>query len=308
MAQIYLQALLGQEVMKEIRTRLFDHTLRLSLRFLDHNPVGRLVNRITNDVETINELFTDVMPRLVHDLFMMAGVMVALFLMSPRLGVVALLTLPPAFVLTALFRTRARDAFREVRSAVSRINAFLSEHISGMRVVQLFVREARSLAEFRERNRGLLSANLREMYVFAVFRPIVDLLATTSLAIVLYFGGRFLLADVVSLGVLIAFLNLIRMFYQPVMDLSEQYNVLQSAMAGAERVFQLMDTADVIPQPAEPDGPRAGTRRHRVRPGRTLPTRPTSRCFTISRSPWRRARPWPSWATPGPARPRSPRC
>ncbi len=251
-AQINIQAFLGQAVMKSIRTGLFDHTLRLSLRFLDRNPVGRLVNRITNDVETINELFTEVMPRLVHDLFMMAGVMVALFLMSARLGVVALLTLPPAFALAAAFRTRARDAFRAVRTAVSRLNAFLSEQISGMRLVQLFVQERRSLEEFRQRNDGLLAANLREMYVFALFRPIVDLLATTSLAVVVYFGARFLLADVVSLGVLIAFLNLIRMFYHPVMDLSEQYNVLQSAMAGAERVFQLLDTADAIPQPDRP--------------------------------------------------------
>jgi len=251
-AQINLHAFLGQAVMKEIRTRLFDHTLRLSLRFLDRNPVGRLVSRITNDVETINELFTEVMPRLVHDVFMMAGVMIALFLMSARLGVVALLTLPPALLLTAIFRSRARGAFRAVRTAVSRINAFLSEHISGMRVVQLFVQEARSLEEFRERNNGLLKANLREMYVFAVFRPMVDLLAATSLAVVLYFGGRFLLAETVTLGVLIAFLSLIRMFYQPVMDLSEQYNVLQSAMAGAERVFQLLDTGDAIPQPARP--------------------------------------------------------
>ncbi len=253
-AHINLQALLGQAVMREIRTRLFDHTLRLSLRFLDRNPIGRLVSRITNDVETINELFTEVMPRLVHDVFMMAGVMAALFLMSPRLGAVTLLTLPPAFVLTAVFRTRARAAYRAVRTAVSRINAFLSEHISGMRVVQLFVQEARTLGQFRERNGGLLAANLREMRVFAIFRPTVDLLATTSLAVVIYFGGRFLLADVVTLGVLIAFLNLIRMFYQPVMDLSEQYNVLQSAMAGSERVFGLLDTSDAIPEPERPAG------------------------------------------------------
>jgi ATP-binding cassette, subfamily B, multidrug efflux pump len=251
-AQINLQAWLGQSVMRRIRTGLYEHILRLSLRFLDRNPVGRLVNRVTNDVETINELFTEVMPRLVGDVCMMVGVMIALFLMNTRLGLVAVATLPPVFLLSALFRTRARDAFRAVRTSLSRLNAFVSEHISGMRVVQIFVRERRTLREFQDRNEELLAANLGEMHVFAVFRPLVDLLATSSLAVVLYFGGRFLLADIVSLGVLIAFLNLIRMFYQPVMDLSEQYNVLQSAMAGAERVFGLLDADDIIPEPDRP--------------------------------------------------------
>ncbi len=250
--QVYMQAYVGQGIMKDMRTQLFDHTLRLSLRFIDKNPVGRLVSRITNDVETINELFTEVLAALLKDLSMMVGVMVALFLLSPRLGLVALLTLPPAFVLTVVFRRRARNAFRSVRRSVSRLNAFISEHISGMRIVQLFVQEKRSRREFGERNDELLKASLGEMYVFAVFRPIVDLLATVSVAVIVYFGASFLLRDLVSLGILIAFLNLIRMFYQPVMDLSEKYNILQSAMAGGERVFDLLDSRDVVEQPAEP--------------------------------------------------------
>jgi ATP-binding cassette subfamily B multidrug efflux pump len=248
-AQIAFQAHLGQAVMREIRTGLFDHTLRLSLRFLDRNPVGRLVSRITNDVETINELFTTVLSSLLKDFSMMIGVMVALFLMSPRLGLIGLLTLPPVFVLTALFRVRARDAFRRVRLAVSRINAFLSEHISGMRIVQMFVQERNTARQFQERSGELLQASLGEMYVFATFRPLVDLMGTVSLAVIVYYGARFVQSDLVSLGVLIAFLNLIRMFYQPVMDLSEKYNILQSAMAGAERVFALLDTKEAIPEP-----------------------------------------------------------
>jgi len=155
-------------------------------------------------------------------------------------------------VLTLLFRRRAREVFRRVRLAVSRLNSFLSEHLSGMRVVQLFVQERLSLAQFRENNGRLLAANLGEVHAFATFRPLVDLLSTTSLAVVVYFGGRFLLRDLVSLGTLIAFLNLIRMFYEPVMDLSEKYNILQSAMAGAERVFGLLDTDARIPEPGAP--------------------------------------------------------
>ncbi|MBN1835625.1 MAG: ABC transporter ATP-binding protein [Spirochaetales bacterium] len=250
--QVYLEAYVGQMIMKDLRTQLFDHTLRLSLRFLDRNPVGRLVSRITNDVETINEMFTTVLSSTLKDLAMMVGVLVAIFLLSPRLGLVTLLTLPPVFVLTLVFRTRAREAFRKVRLAVSRLNSYLSEHISGMRVVQLFAQEKASKQAFEERNQELYKANLGEMFVFATFRPLVDLLSTVTVAVIIYFGAGMLLRDVVSLGVLIAFLNLVRMFYQPVMDLSEKYNILQSAMAGAERVFNLLDASDRIVEPERP--------------------------------------------------------
>ncbi|UCF98026.1 MAG: ABC transporter ATP-binding protein [Spirochaetaceae bacterium] len=250
--QVYLQAYVGQMIMKDVRTQLYDHTLRLSLKFIDRNPIGRLVSRVTNDVETINELFTDVLPALLKDFSTMIGVTIALFLLSPRLGGVTLLTLPPVLIVTAIFRLKARSAFRAVRQAVSRLNAFISEHISGMRIVQLFVQERRSHREFRERNEDLLSANLGEMFVFATFRPIIDLLATVSTAAIIYFGASFLLRDLISLGILIAFFNLIRMFYHPVQDLAEKYNILQSAMAGAERVFNLLDTDEKIEQSTAP--------------------------------------------------------
>ncbi len=265
--QTYLQAYVGQMIMKDLRTETFDHTLGQSLRYLDTQPVGRLVNRITNDVETINELFTSVLPSLLRDFVMMGGVLVALALLSPRLALVTLATLPPVLVVTLLFRSRAREVFRRVRQAVSKLNGFLAEHLSGMRIVQLFVRERFSLGQFRDGNDQLLAANLGEMYVFATFRPLVDLFSTTSLAAIIYFGGRFVLRDLVSLGTLIAFLNLIRMFYEPVMDLSEKYNILQSAMAGSERVFGLLDTDARIPEPASPkalDGVRGAIRFDRV--------------------------------------------
>jgi ATP-binding cassette subfamily B multidrug efflux pump len=250
--QTYLQAFVGQLIMKDLRTELYDHTIGLSLSYLDSQPVGRLVSRITNDVETINDLFTNVLPSLLKDFSMMAGVLVVLFVLSPRLALITLATLPPVFALSLIFRSRARDAFRRVRLAVSRLSSFLSEHISGVRVVQLFVQERLSMGMFRKNNEELLGANLNEMYLFATFRPLVDLLSSTSLAVILYFGGRFLLHDLVSLGTLIVFLNLIRMFYEPLMDLSEKYNILQSAMAGAERVFDLLDIKARIPEPAAP--------------------------------------------------------
>lgn len=250
--QVYLEAYVGQMVMKDLRTELFQHTLGLSLRYLDSNPVGKLVSRVTNDVETINEMFTSVLTAVMKDFSTMIGVTVALFLLSPTLALVTIATLPPVFLVTVLFRRRVRNAFRTVRVAVSDLNAFLSEHISGMRVVQLFVQERRIGREFEERNEAALSSSLAEVRLFAVFRPLVDLLSTTSVAVVIYFGALFLIRDLVSLGVLIAYLNLIRMFYQPVMDLSEKYNILQSAMAGAERMFELLDADDRVSEPKDP--------------------------------------------------------
>ena len=250
--QVYLGAFVGQMTMKDMRSQLYGHTLGLSLKFLDKNPVGGLVSRITNDVETINQMFTDVLNAVLKDLSMMAGVMIALFILNPRLGLVAVLSLPPVFFITVIFRGRARDVFRKVRLTISRLNTFLSEHISGMRIVQLFVQEKRTRQEFRKRNDDAFDANLTETRLFALFRPLADWLSTVSIAVIIYFGAGFLMKDLVSLGVLIAFLNLIRMFYQPVLDLSEKYNILQSAMAGAERVFSLLDSDDELTDPAHP--------------------------------------------------------
>ncbi|MEW5817919.1 MAG: ABC transporter ATP-binding protein, partial [Spirochaetota bacterium] len=261
--QIFLMTVIGQKVMKDLRLQLYDHTIRLSLRFIDSNPVGRLVTRITNDVETINELFTTVITSFLKDVSLMLGVFVTLFLLDFRLAGISLLCLPPLAIASFLYRTKARDAFRRVRAAVSRFNSFLSEHISGINVVQLFDRESLSLKDFNKRNSELLKANLREMYVFATFRPLVDILATAAIGVILYFGAASFLKGLISLGVLIAFINLIGKFFDPVRDLSEKYSLLQSAMAGSERVFALLDENSFIPQPAEvsiPAGNRPGSR------------------------------------------------
>lgn len=245
--QVYFMALVGQKVMKDMRMELFSHTIRQRLGHLSAHPVGRLVTRVTNDVETVNQFFTEVLINLLRNLALMVGSVATIMLLNWRLGLVTLATLPPVLIVTVLFRSRAREAYRTVRLWVSRVNAFLSEHLSGMSIVQLFVRERRVWAEFNEKNEELKRANLGEMYVFATFRPIIDLLSSTSIAIVIYFGAGFLLKGLVSLGVLIAFVNLIRRFYQPVMSISEQFTVLQSALAGSERAFEMLDVVDRIP-------------------------------------------------------------
>lgn len=245
--QVYLTAYTGQLVMKRLRLSLFHHTIHQSLGFLGNQAVGRLVTRVTNDVETINEFFSSVLSQMARNLSLMVAVVVTMYSLNARLATIILATMIPVIVITEVFRRLARDAYRRVRLAVSAVNAYLSEYISGMSIVQLFVQQQRSRREFRERGHTLLSAHLSEMYVFAIFRPVVDFFATLSTAFVIYFGARLLGAELVSVGVLIAFTNLIRRFYMPVMNISEQFTILQSAMAGSERVFSLLDEDHRIP-------------------------------------------------------------
>ena len=245
--QVYLMAKVGQNVMKRLRLEIFSHTLSLRLAYLQHHPVGGLVTRATNDVETLSELFTNVAISLLKDLFVIVGVVVTMVLLESRLALAAILTVPPVVIATGFFRARARAAFRRVRHWVSQVNSFLSEHISGMQIVQLFAAESRSLKRFEERSKSLLEASIFEVRVFAFFRPLVDLFTSVSIGIVLYYGAGLNAKGSVSLGVLIAFINLIGRFYQPIQDISEKFTVLQSAMAGGERVFDLLDTDDQIP-------------------------------------------------------------
>lgn len=252
-AQTYIASLIGQRVMKDLRMDLFEHTERQSLAFLARHPVGRLVTRMTGDVETINEFFTSVLVSFAKDASLMVGVLVALIALSPRLGLVVLATLPPVAVASTISRVKARDAFRRQRQWLSKVNSFLSEHLSGVAVVKLFAGRARSVREFEKYDRELLKANLGEMYVYAVFRPIVEFLASCSLAVLIWYGSSLHASGAVTLGTLIAFINLLRMFYSPVSDISEKYTILQSAMAGGERVFKLLDSRERI----EDEGTRA---------------------------------------------------
>ncbi len=244
--QVYLTAYVGQLVMKNLRLDLFDHTMHQHLGYLGNRPVGRLVTRVTNDVETINELFTSVLAELARNVSLMIAVLITMFLLNARLAMIVAVSMLPVVLITDIVRRRARETYRRVRRAVSSVNAYLSEYLSGMAVVQMFVQQQRTRREFNDRNESLMRANLSEMYVIATFRPIVDFLASLSTAVVIVFGAVLLNVELVSLGVLIAFINLIRRFYMPVMSISEQFTVLQSAIAGAERVFEMLDHEDRI--------------------------------------------------------------
>jgi ATP-binding cassette subfamily B protein len=245
--ETWSSVLIGQRVMKDIRLELFKKTASQSTAFLTRNPVGRLVTRLTGDVATINDFFSNVLIAFLKDISVMAGALITLFILSPKLALVVILTLPPVLVVTAFSRIKARDAFRLQRTASSRVNSYLSERLSGIQVVQLFRGEKRSLKEFKERDGDFLKANMAEMYVYATFRPIIDFLSTLTTATVIAVGAYFVLNLSLSLGVLVAFINLAGLFYSPVMDIAEKYTLLQSAMAGGERVFALLDTEEAIP-------------------------------------------------------------
>ncbi len=254
-AQTILVQTLGQRFMLDLRLRLFAHLERLSIRFFDRNPVGRLMTRITGDVEVLNEMFTSGLIAIFGDVFMLVGIMIMLLVLSPRLALVTFSLLPVLAAITFYFRTQLRRNFRQVRTRIARINAYLQERITGMEVIQAFVQERRSLERFCDLNREHMRSHLETVFNFALFWPLVELIATSSIALILWFGGRWVAGGEVSgltLGGLAAFILYARRFFQPLSDLSEKFNIMQAAMASSERIFGLLDTEFDIRSPAGP--------------------------------------------------------
>jgi ATP-binding cassette subfamily B protein len=250
--QTLLTTLIGQRVMLDLRTRIFDHLQRLSVNFFDRNPVGRLMTRVTSDVETLNELFSSGLVTVFGDFFTLAAIMGMMLLMNWRLALVAFGVIPLVSLTATVFRRHVREAFRAIRVRLARLNAYLQEQLSGMRIVQLFRRERASYGEFDRLNRAHLDAHLRSITVYAVFFPVVEFLSSLALAALLWYGGLRALGGTLTVGVLAAFIQLTRRFFQPLQDISEKVNLLQSAMASSERVFQLLDEPVTVREPAQP--------------------------------------------------------
>jgi ATP-binding cassette subfamily B multidrug efflux pump len=244
--QVQLLQYTGQRIIYQIRKQVFGHLQRLHLKFFDTNPAGRLVTRVTNDTETLNEMYTSVMVNLFRDLFMLIGVAIMMFRTNAKLALVALSLLPVIAYYAQHFVKKARTAWREVRMRLARINAFLAEQINGMKVVQLFAREAKTYAEFKGENDAYFRAGWAQLMVWAIFRPVLDLLSNLAIALLLWYGGRAVIGGEVSIGVLFLFVTLIRQFFEPLMALAEKFNILQSAMASSERLFTLLDTQPEI--------------------------------------------------------------
>jgi len=250
--QAYLTSWMGQRVMADLRLQLFSHLQRLSVPYFDRHPVGRLMTRVTSDVETLNELFSSGVVTVFGDVFTIIAIVAMMLVVDWRLALVAFAVIPLMIVVAVTFRRHVRTSFRDIRTWVARLNAYLQEQLAGVRVVQLFSRERASARDFAEINRGHLEAHLRSITVYAIFFPVVEFLTSVALALLLWYGGLRVLAGTLTVGVLAAFIQLTRRFFQPLQDLSEKYNLLQSAMASSERIFQLLDTEPTVRTSAAP--------------------------------------------------------
>src|ERR1700730_2171449 len=263
--QTYFMQWAGQMVMFDLRSEIFRHLQRMHIGFYDKNPVGRLVTRVTTDVDALNEMFTSGVVSIFEDIFVLAGILAIMLSVNWKLALITFAVLPFIAVATKFFRDRVRDSYRRIRVAIARINAHLQEHVSGMVVLQLFNREKKAFKTFSDVNAQHMDAYKDAIMAHAVYYPVVEILSSIAIALVIWFGGRdvirgwpitgvavsfssktlltfHLVRNVTTLGVLVAFMQYAQRFFRPIQDLSEKYNILQSAMAASERVFKLLDT------------------------------------------------------------------
>ena len=263
--QTYTMQWTGQKIMFDLRSQIFRHLQRMSPAFFDHNPVGRLVTRVTSDVDALNEMFTSGVLAIFEDVFVLTFIVVIMLRMSWPLALLAISVIPVILYVTRIFRRHVRDSYRRQRHATARINSFTQEYVSGMSVVQLFNRERRAFNDFSSVNAENKKAWTDAIFAYALYYPIVEFLSSTAIALVLWFGGDAVLRNAgypnglrnsifgtVTLGVLIAFIQYAQRFFRPIQDLSDKYNILQAAMAASERVFKLLDTEPTIVSPAHP--------------------------------------------------------
>jgi ATP-binding cassette subfamily B protein len=251
-AQALLTTWLGQRIMFDLRMEVFAHLQRLSLRYFDRNPVGRLMTRVTNDVEALNEAFSSGIVTVFGDVFTVLFIFAAMVRLDWRLALVTFSVLPFVAAAAFVFRGLIRRAYRDIRVRLARINAFLQEHVSGVRVVQLFGREREVRGRFGEINRDHLEAHLRSITYYALFFPVIEVLTAIALALILWYGGGETIQGTMTVGTVAAFLQYTRRFFRPIQDLSEKYNLLQGAMAASERIFELLDTEPEITDPDRP--------------------------------------------------------
>jgi ATP-binding cassette subfamily B protein len=253
--QIWTLQMTGQRIMFDMRMQIYRHLQRLDVQFYDRNPVGRLMTRVTTDVDVLNDLFTSGVVSIFGDVFTLAGIMIVLVVMDWRLALIAFSVLPLIVLVTQWFRRHVRDSYRTVRTWIARINAYLQEHITGMSTVQLFRREERSFERFDSINRKHRDANVASIFYYAVFYPAIEVIGALASALIIWYGGGWTLEDTMTLGSLVAFLQYAQRFFRPISDMSEKFNVLQAAMASSERIFSLLDTRVTI---GGPGGQRAG--------------------------------------------------
>jgi ATP-binding cassette, subfamily B, multidrug efflux pump len=259
--QTWLINLMGQKIMRDLRMEIFRHLQALDVSFFDKNPVGRLMTRVTTDVDALNELFTAGVISVFEDIFMLSGIIISLFLLNYRLALAIVAILPLLILVTLMFKIKVRDSYRRVRTAIARINAFLQENITGAAVVQIFGQEKKQYRRFTAINKEHLDANVQGIFYYAIFYPLLELISAIAIALIVWYGGLQVMAGVLTMGTLVAFIQYSDRFFRPISDLSEKYTILQAAMASSERIFKLLDTQPAI---VSPEGPTA----HAVKKGR----------------------------------------
>jgi len=251
----FMLELLGQRIMQDIRLALFKRMQAKRVPFFDRHPVGRLVTRATNDVENLNEMFKSVIITVCKDILIITGILAVLVYLNWRLAILCFLFLPIITGVTFLFSSMSREVFRQLRAAVAKINSFLQERLSGMKVVQLFVTEAHQMDIFSQINRENYRAGMRQVRIFGVFMPIMEILSSGAIALIIWYGGGKVVSESLTLGALVAFISYMQMFFKPIRDIAEKYNIMQAAMASTERIFEFMDEADEMPQASAPYSP-----------------------------------------------------
>lgn len=245
----YYTQLMGQKIIYDLRVSIFSHIQRLALKFFDKTPIGRLVTRTTNDVEALNELFSSGIVMVFSDVFQIFWILVFMFFMSWDLSLVTLSVLPILIYGTFLFRRKVREAYRDVRFHLARLNSYMQEHVTGMNIVQIFSKEKDELINFSGINADHRKANIDSIFYYAVFYPIVELLSSLAIALIIWYGGGEVVQNALTIGVLFAFIQFTEMFFRPIRDLSEKYNIMQTAMASSERIFKLLDNKTFVNNP-----------------------------------------------------------
>ncbi|MBE2226388.1 MAG: ABC transporter ATP-binding protein [Ignavibacteria bacterium] len=248
----YLTQWIGQKTIFDLRMELFRHIQKFSMKFFDKNPVGRLVTRLTNDIEVLNEMFSSGIVMVFADVFIIGGILFFMFSLSWQLTLIALSVVFPLIYATVIFRKKVRIAFRDVRFYLAKMNSFLQEHISGILVVKIFNKEKRTLNDFKKINYDHTKANKKSVFYYSVFFPVVELIGALSGALIIWYGGGEAVQGALTIGILISFIQYSEMFFRPIRDLSEKYNIMQTAMASSERIFRLLDRQPVINDPLKP--------------------------------------------------------
>ena len=248
----YFTQYLGQRTLYDLRTQLFNHIQKLALKFFDKTPIGRIVTRATNDVEALGELFSSGIVMVFSDVFIILWILAFMFFMDVQLSFVTLSVLPILIYGTFLFRRKARESYRDVRLHLARLNSYMQEHITGMNVVKIFNKERNELEKFSSINNDYRTANIKSIFYYAVFYPSVELLSSIAIGLIIWYGGGEVIQSTLTIGVLFAFIQYTEMFFRPIRDLSEKYNIMQTAMASSERIFKLLDNKTFIKNPENP--------------------------------------------------------